>query len=160
LAAPVFEKSTDPYKNYRVKVKIDNDYVMGCNKFNMLAGGDPSVVRTSPGQTSYDPIILEEGFTHDPAFEAWANKSWDDALSKNSNDVSLQDFRKDIIIELYNEAGQEVMAYNVLRALVSEYQAMPQLNGDGSETTITSIKFEHEGWTREANLKEPTEDGY
>jgi hypothetical protein len=137
---------TDPYKNYRVKVKIDNDYVMGCNKVSMLAGGDPN------------PIVLEEGVTHDPAFEAWASKSWDDALAKDSN-VSLQDFRKDVIIELYNEAGQEVMAYIVVRALVSEYQAMPQLNGDGGETAITSIKLEHEGWSRDANVKEPTEDG-
>jgi len=169
LAAPAFEKSTDPYKNYRCKVKIDNDYVMGCNKVSMLegttkgvdlrAGGDPSVVRTSPGQTPYDPIILEEGVTHDPTFEAWANKVRDDSLSKGRNDVSLQDFRKDIIIELYNEAGQKVMAYNVYRAWVSEYQALPELNGAGNETAITSIKLEHEGWERDSAVAEPTEDG-
>jgi len=174
VPAPAFKTNTDrydPYKNYRFKVKIGNDYVMACNKVSALkrttkavdfrAGGDPSVVRKSPGQTSYEAITLEAGVTHDPTFEAWANKVWAYSISKDGkNDVSLKDFRKDIIIELYNEAGQKVMAYNVFRAWVSEYQAMPELKGDGNETAITSIKLEHEGWERDAAVAEPTEESY
>jgi phage tail-like protein len=168
---PAFKTNTernDPYKNYRFKVKIGNDYVMACNKVSTLkrttkavdfrADGDPSVVRESPGQTSYEAITLEAGVTRDPTFEAWANKVWAYSISKDGkNDVSLKDFRKDISIELYNEAGQKVMAYNVFRAWVSEYQAMPELKGDGNETAITSIKLENEGWERDAGVNEPTE---
>jgi phage tail-like protein len=172
VPAPAFATNAtryDPYKNYRFKVKIGTDYVMACNKVSALkrttkavdfrAGGDPSVVRKSPGQTSYEAITLEAGVTHDPTFEAWANKVWTYSLSKDGkNDVSLKDFRKDIIIELYNEAGQLAMSYNVYRAWVSEYQAMPELKGDGNEIAITSIKLEHEGWERDPAVKEPTEE--
>ncbi len=172
MPAPQFAVNTDrydPYKNYRFKVKIGTDYVMACNKVSALkrttksvdfrAGGDPSVVRKSPGQTSYDAITLEAGVTHDPTFEAWANKVWtySASLKADTADVSLKDFRKDLIIELYNEAGIKVMAYKVYRAWVSEYQAMPELKGDGNETAITSIKLEHEGWERDPDVKEPTE---
>jgi phage tail-like protein len=164
----------DPYKNYRFKVKIGSDYVMACNKVSALkrttkaaefrAGGDPSVVRKSPAQTSYDAITLEAGVTHDPTFEQWANKVWAYSLSKttadNGSDVSLSDFRKDIIIELYNEAGQKVMAYNVYRCWVSEYQALPELNGTGGDTAITSIKLENEGWERDKDVKEPSEASF
>ncbi len=170
MPGPQFASNTeryDPYKNYRFKVKIGNDYVMACNKVSALertkaadfcAGRDPSVERKSPGQTEYEAITLEAGVTHDPTFQAWANKVWAYSISKDGkNDVSLNDSRKDITIELYNEAGERVMAYNVVRAWVSEYQAMPELKGDGNETAITSIKLEHEGWERDASVKEPTE---
>jgi phage tail-like protein len=166
---PAFKANTerdDPYKNYRFKVKIGNDYVMACNKVSVLertheamgfrADGDPGVVRESPGQTSYDAITLEAGVTRDPTFEAWANKVWAYSISKDGKtDVSLDDFRKDFVIELYNEAGQKVMAYNVLRAWVSEYQALAELKGDGNETAITMIKLENEGWERDAGANEP-----
>lgn len=175
MPAPIFKTNStrfDPYKNFRFKVKIDNAYVMACNKVSTLkrstkvvefrAGGDPSVVRKSPGQTSYDAITLEAGVTHDPTFEQWANKTWDYSLSTQDgkSDVSLKDFRKDIIIELYNEAGQKVMAYNVHRCWVSEYQALPELNGTSGDTAITSIKLENEGWERDTSVNEPTEESY
>jgi phage tail-like protein len=175
VPAPIFKTNStrfDPYKNYRFKVKIDNAYVMACNKVSALkrstkvvefrAGGDPSVVRKSPGQTSYDAITLEAGVTHDPTFEQWANKMYDYSLSSQDgkSNVSLKDFRKDIIIELYNEAGQKVMAYNVHRCWVSEYQALPELNATSGDTAITSIKLENEGWERDTSVTEPTEESY
>jgi phage tail-like protein len=175
MPAPAFKTNStrfDPYKNYRFKVQIDGKYVMACNKVGALkrttkvaefrAGGDPSVVRKSPGQSAYDAITLEAGVTHDPTFEQWANKVWDYSLSSQDgkSDVSLKDFRKDIIIELYNEAGQKVMAYKVYRCWVSEYQALPELNGTSGDTAITSIKLENEGWERDTSVNEPTEESY
>ncbi|MBV8751036.1 MAG: phage tail protein [Candidatus Eremiobacteraeota bacterium] len=175
MPAPIFKTNTDrydPYKNFRFKVKIDGNYVMACNKVSMLkrstkvvefrAGGDPSVVRKSPGQTSYDAITLEAGVTHDPTFETWANKVWSYSLSTQADksDVSLKDFRKNIIIELYNEAGQKAIAYNIYRCWVSEYQALPELNGTGGDTAITLIKLENEGWERDTSVAEPTEESY
>ncbi|HTJ28513.1 MAG TPA: phage tail protein [Candidatus Limnocylindria bacterium] len=162
----------DPYKNFRFKVKIDGNYVMACSKITVLkrstkvvefrAGGDPSVIRKSPGQTSYDPITLEAGVTHDPTFEQWANKVWAYSLStqNDKSDVSLKDFRKDIIIELYNEAGQKAIAYNVYRCWPSAYQALPELTGTGGDTAITLITLENEGWERDTAVAEPTEESY
>ena len=125
------------------------------------AGGDPTVIRLSPGQTSYDAITLEAGVTHDPTFELWANKVWGYSLStKGSNDVSLKDFRKDIIIEVYNEAGQKAIAYNVYRCWPSAFQALPDLNGTGNDTAITILTLQNEGWERDATVKEPTEESY
>jgi phage tail-like protein len=160
----------DPYKNYRFKVKWDGDYVAGFSKVGVLkrstevahrAGGDPSLVRLSPGQSTYDPITLEQGVTHDVTFEQWANKNWDYHNSIGTDpDVSLKDFRKDITIELYNESGQKVLGYNVYRCWVSEFQALPELDGSGSAVAIQTLKLENEGWERDTGVTEPTETSF
>jgi phage tail-like protein len=69
----------------------------------------------------------------------------------------LQDFRKDIIIELYNEAGQKVMAYNVYRCWVSEFTALPELDASANAVAIQTLKLENEGWQRDLSVTEPTE---
>ena len=171
MPAPQFKANTarwDPYKNFRFKVKWDGQYVAGVSKVSVLkrstevvkhrTGGDPSVVRVSPGQSTYDPITLEQGVTHDTSFEQWANKIWDYHNSTGTNpDVSLKDFRKDIVIELYNESGQKVLAYNVYRCWVSEFQALPELDGSGNAIAIQTLKLENEGWERDQSVTEPTE---
>jgi phage tail-like protein len=157
----------DPYKNYRFKVKWDGQYVAGVNKVSALTrttevvkhrmGGDPSVVRVSPGQSTHDAITLEQGVTYDVGFEQWANKVWDVGNPTGSNpDVSLKDFRKDIVIELYNESGQKVMAYNVHRCWVSEFEALPALDGATNAIAIQSLKLENEGWDRDDSVAEQT----
>jgi phage tail-like protein len=159
----------DPYKNFKFRVKWDGRYVAGVSKVGALKrttevvkhreGGDPSSSRKSPARTEYEAITLERGVTHDTDFEVWASKVWS-LGSQPGAEVSLKDFRKDIIIELYNEAGQKVMAYNVHRCWVSEYQALPELNGTSGDTAITSIKLENEGWERDTSVAEPTEESY
>ncbi len=76
-------------------------------------------------------ITLERGVTHDPEFEKWANKVWDFG-SGLGKEVSLKDFRKDIIIEVYNEAGQKAIAYKVYRCWVSEFQALADLDANAN----------------------------
>jgi len=105
-------------------------------------GGDPSTTRKSPGQTVYDPIVLERGVTHDLEFEKWANKVWNFGTGLGS-EVSLKDFRKDITIEMYNEAGQLALAYIIYRCWVSEYVALPELDANGSAVAIQKIKLEN-----------------
>lgn len=119
-------------------------------------GGDPSTIRKSPGQTFYDPIVLERGVTHDLEFEKWANKVWNFGAGLGS-EVSLKDFRKDIIIEMYNEAGQLALAYIIYRCWVSEYVALPELDANGSAVAIQKIKLENEGWERDTSVTEPEE---
>ncbi len=100
----------DPYKNFKFRVKWDGKYVAGISKVGALKrstepvehreGGDPSTSRKSPGRTKYEAITLERGVTHDTEFEKWANKVWNFGSGLGA-EVSLKDFRKDLIIEVY-----------------------------------------------------------
>jgi phage tail-like protein len=156
----------DPYKNFKFRVKWDGRYVAGVSKVSALKrttevvrhreGGDPSSSRKSPGRTEYDAITLERGVTHDVEFEAWANKVWNFGAGLGA-EVSLKDFRKDIIIEIYNEAGQLVISYHVFRCWVSEYQATPDLDANANAVAIQHIKLENEGFERDTSVVEPTE---
>ena len=159
----------DPYKQFKFRVKWDGRYVAGVDKVSALRrttevvchreGGDPSLQRRSPGQTTYEPIVLARGRTHDPEFEKWANKVWDFGSGLGS-EVSLKDFRKDILIELYNEAGQLVMAFKVYRCWPSEYVALNDLDANSDSVAIESIRLEHEGWERDNSITEPTEPSF
>jgi phage tail-like protein len=159
----------DPYKDFKFRVKWDGQYVAGITKVSALKrmteiiehreGGDPSTSRKSPGRTQFEPITLERGVTHDPAFEQWANKVWNLGAGLGS-EVSLKDFRKDIVIELYNEAGQLVIAYKVFRCWVSEYQALPDLDANTGAVAIQHIKLENEGRERDTSVKEPVEPSF
>src|SRR3954463_13278559 len=156
----------DPYKNFKFRLRWDGKYVAGVSKVSALKrttevvkhreGGDPSASRKSPGRTEYEPITLERGVTHDPEFEKWANKVWNIEGGPGA-EVSLKDFRKNLTIELYNEAGQKVLAYNVFRAWVSEYQALPDLDANANAVAIEHIKLECEGFERDVEVPEPAE---
>jgi phage tail-like protein len=156
----------DPYKNFKFRVKWDGRYVAGISKVSGLKrtteivehreGGDPSTSRKSPGRVKFEAITLERGVTHDQEFEQWANKVWNFGSGLGA-EVSLKDFRKDLTIELYNEAGQLVIAYNVFRAWVSEYQALPDLDANANAVAIQHLKLENEGWERDYNVTEPAE---
>jgi phage tail-like protein len=159
----------DPYKNFKFRVKWDGKYVAGVSKVSALKrtteviehreGGDPSTSHRTPGRTKYEPIILERGVTHDVAFEQWANKVWNYGSALGS-EVSLKDFRKDIILELLNEAGQVVMAYKIYRCWVSEWQALPDLDANANAIAIQHIKLENEGWERDLSVVEPAEPSF
>lgn len=159
----------DPYKNFKFRVKWDGRYVAGISAVSGLSrhtdiiewrqGGDPSLSRQMPGFTHYDPIILERGVTHDPEFENWAGKVWNFGAGLGS-EVSLKDFRKDITLELMNEAGQVVLSYRIYRCWVSDYTALPDLDANSPEVAIQSITLVHEGWERDTAVTEPTEPGY
>ncbi len=101
-----------------------------------------------------EPIILERGVTHDPEFENWANKVWRFGAGLGA-EVSLKDFRKDIVLELYNEAGQLVLAYKIYRCWVSEYQILPDLDANANAIAIEQLKLENEGWERDQSVREP-----
>ena len=156
----------DPYKNFKFRVKWDGRYVAGVSKVSALKrttevvkhreGGDPSTSRKSPGRTEYEAITLERGVTHDPEFEKWATKVWNFGAGLGS-EVSLKDFRKDILIELYNEAGQLAIRYKIYRCWVSDFQAQADLDGNANAVLIQSIKLENEGWERDIEVPEPSE---
>lgn len=156
----------DPYKNFKFRVKWDGQYVAGVSKMGALKrstelvehreGGDPSTSRKSPGRSKFEAITLERGVTHDTTFEAWANKVWNFEGGPGA-ESSLKDFRKDIIIDVFNEAGQKVLSYKVFRCWVSEYQSLPDLDANANAIAIQHIKLENEGWIRDVDVTEPAE---
>ena len=156
----------DPYKNFKFRVKWDGRYVAGVSKMSALTrtteivphreGGDPSTSRKSPGRTEYADITLERGVTHDKDFEQWANKVWNYGSGLGS-EVSLEDFRKNIILEVYNEAGQLVISYKVYRCWVTEYQAIPEFDANANAIAIQTLKLANEGWERDYEVVEPAE---
>ncbi len=156
----------DPYKNFKFRLKWDGRYVAGVSKVGALKrttevvkhrdGGDPSSSRKSPGRTEYDAITIERGVTHDKEFAAWANKVWSHGNGLGA-EVSLKDFRKDILLELYNEAGQVAITYKLFRCWVSEFKALPDLDANANAIAIESIKIENEGWILDDQVQEPQE---
>jgi phage tail-like protein len=156
----------DPYKNFKFRVKWDGRYVAGVSKVSALKrttevvkhreGGDPSSSRKSPGRTEFEAVTLERGVTNDPEFEQWANKVWNFGSGLGA-EVSLKDFRKDVIIEVYNEAGQLAIAYKAYRCWVSEFQASADLDANANAVLIQSIKLENEGFERDYEIAEPAE---
>jgi phage tail-like protein len=159
-------KRFDPYKNFKFRIKWDGRYVAGISRISGLRrsteviqhreGGEPSSSRKSPGLTEFAPITLERGVTHDPEFENWAYKVWSLGAGRGA-EVSLKDFRKDIGLELYNEAGQLVLAYKIYRCWISEYEILPDLDANANAIAIERIKLENEGWERDQSVTEPAE---
>ncbi|MEA3548274.1 MAG: phage tail protein [Thermodesulfobacteriota bacterium] len=168
MAAPLFPVNAhrhDPYRTFKFQILIDGKPVAGLRKMTALkktteavgwrTGGDPTHERKLPGGTSYEPITLEQGLTHDPVFENWAglvNSIQGDA------GMSLKNFRKDIVLNILNLQGQVVMSYKIFRAWVSDFQALPDFDAGTTNTVgIQTIKLEHEGWERDTSVAEPTE---
>lgn len=168
MAAPMFPVNAhrhDPYRTFKFQILIDGKPVAGLKKMGALkrkteaikwrAAGDPSKERILPGGTSYEPITLEQGLSHDPVFENWA------ALVNNIEGdaaMSLKNFRKDIVINVLNLQGVVAISYKVYRAWVSEYQALPEMDaGTMNAVGIQTLTLQHEGWQRDTAVSEPTE---
>jgi len=158
----------DPYRNFKFKIKIDNQYVAGLSKCSALKkttemvewreGGDPSTTHKLPGKTKYDALTLTGGVSHDTTFESWAN-----LVNNFQSDasMSLKNFRKDfIIIDVFNEAGQKALSYKVYRCWVSEYQALTDLDANSTEIALQCITLENEGWERDYAVTEPAEPSF
>jgi len=161
----------DPYKIFKFRVRMEGRPILGVCKVSGLKkttevlsireGKDSSTPHRSPGQTVFEPIILVRGRTHDTTFEDWSNQVWRQGSGLGS-ESALSSFRKDITIELLNEAGQLVMAFKVYRCWPSEYIALDNLDANESCFAFESITLQHEGWERDRSipeLKEPSSSG-
>jgi phage tail-like protein len=156
----------DPYKSYRFLVffGLSTSPVAAVSKVSSLKrssevieykdGGSPIILK-GLGRTKYEPITLERGLTHDPDFADWANAA--QVLDKGAASQSLANLRKELRIDLLNEAGQAAYRFFVHRCWVSEFQALPDLDAGANAIAIEHIKLENEGWERDTALTEPTE---
>ena len=155
----------DPYSSFRFRVKWDGRYVAGVTKVSALKrstdvvehreGGQPGMELKSPGRTKFEPITLERGITQDHAFEDWANSVWRLGAQQ---ETSIANFKKNISIDVFNEADELVLSYVVHRCWVSEYQALPDLDADADAVAIEHIKLENEGWERDTSVVPPADD--
>jgi len=163
---PANTQRLDPYSNFKFRMKFDGRYVAGISKISALKrtteviehrpGGVQSMAHKQPGRSKFEAITLERGLTQDMAFHDWAGLVWNFGASLGS-EVSLANFRKDVYLEFYNEAGQLVIAYKIYRCWVSEYQALPDLDANANAIAIEHIKLENEGWERDTSVTEPQE---
>ncbi len=158
----------DPYKNFKFRLVWDDEGTLGpiagISKVSGLKrttevvshrdGGDLSTKRHSPGVSAFEPITIERGITHDLAFENWATKTYSTA---GDGGMSLKNFRKDLIIELYNLQGVKVRAWNVFRAWVSEFIAVPELDANANAVAFETIVLQNEGFERDPAVVEPLE---
>ena len=154
----------DPYKNFKFRVILDGQVVMGVSKVGALKrttevvkhrdGGDNSTDHKSPGRTTYEGVSMERGITHDLKFEAWAN-----LVHQYSGDpaMDLVNYKKDLTLEVLNEKGHVAKRYFLYRCWVSEFTAMPDLDANANAIAIESLKIELEGWARDPETKEPDE---
>jgi phage tail-like protein len=156
----------DPYKTYRFLVYFGTSTspVAAVSKVTGLKrssdvieykeGGNPIILK-GLGRTKYEPITLERGITQDLDFANWANQA--QVLDHGSAKTSLANLRQEVRIDLLNEEGLPVWRFNVHRAWVSEYQALPDLDAGANAIAIEHIKLENEGWEQDATLGEPQE---
>lgn len=168
MAAPLFPVNAhryDPYRTFMFQVIIDGQPVAGLRKMGALkkktepvkwrSAGDPSHERIMPGGTSYEPVTLEQGLTHDLVFENWAN------LVNNIQGpaaMSLKNYRKDLVINVLNLQGVVAISYKLFRAWVSDFQTLPDLEAGNMNTVgIQTMTLQHEGWERDTSVVEPTE---
>ena len=159
----------DPYKNFKFLVRWDGRTVAGVSKISPLKrttevvkhrdGGSPSSPRKSPGRSEFEGVTLERGVTHDREFDRWANKVWQVGAGLGA-EVSLADFRKNIIIDVLNEAGQVAVSHRLYRCWVSEYQVVGELDANANAVAIQSLKLEVEGWERDYEVPEPVEPSF
>lgn len=155
--------------NFKFRVKWNGKYVAGISKVSNLKrssetvkfreGGDPSSPHILPGQTSYDPITLERGVTRDTEFETWASQVWN-YQAKPGMESSLANFRRNITLEMYNDAGQLVLSYNIYNCWPSEYVALPELDSNANAVAIQSLVLQNEGWERDTSVKVPPPPSY
>ena len=149
---PATPSRTDPYMTFRFRVRWDGRVVAGVSRVSAVKRTTEVVAHRTEDSTEaqsrgarFEAITLEAGLTLDAAFHHWATQG---------------QAPQDVVIEVYNEAGQLVTAYTVHRAWVSMYQALPALNADATTVAIEQIRLENEGWQRGDISGEPAEPDF
>ncbi|MES2442399.1 MAG: phage tail protein [Pseudomonadota bacterium] len=169
MPAPMFPANAhrfDPYRTFKFRVIIDGKTVAGLSKMGALkrttevvkyrVAGDLSAQRVMPGGSSFEGVTLEQGLSHDPIFEEWANSVHN--IRDGDGGVSLKKYRREVVVMVMNLQGLPALAYKLRRAWVSEFQALPELDANSMNTVgIQSITLQYEGFVRDTELAEPVE---
>jgi hypothetical protein len=116
----------DPYKNLEFRVKWDGRYVAGVTK----VGGFQTEHRSHRASRGRRPLDITEVTGPDQVEPIPSNTASQMTPSSRNGpksvkpriglaaEVAVRDFSNDVIIELYNEAGQLVLAYSRQRLAI------------------------------------------
>ncbi|MFI4976757.1 MAG: phage tail protein [Caulobacterales bacterium] len=151
-----FGGQPDALRNGRFRVSWDGRVIPGVTEVSPLGrttevvtheeGGWSPTVQTSPGRTTFEPVTLERGLSRDTAFADWAAQTLQAAPANP---------RKNVRLEVLGDSGQPILAYNLYRCWVSEYQPLPELDQAASGPLTERITLECDEWTRDASVAAP-----
>lgn len=154
--------SFDPYRTFKFRVRLDGSTIAGISKVSSLGrsvastevkeAGDAFGPRLMPGAISYDEVTLEQGWSADTAFEAWANQ----VLALHADPSGTKNFKRTVFIDVFDLAGNAgnpggttpLQSYKLHRAWVCKYVAVPDLDAADGGYGIRSVSLRHEGWER------------
>ena len=139
----------DPLRNFRYTLEIDGITQAG---FSEVAIGDLSTdpieyregdeittVRKLNGLNKYGNITLKWGITDSKELADWHQLI--------VNDTPLDDARRNVVIRVKNESGEDKAAFEILKAWPCKYDPS-DLNATGNEAAIDSVELCNEGITR------------
>ena len=142
--------ANDPLRNFRYRLEIDGIVQAG---FSEVAIGDASndpieyregneltTVRKLKGLNKYANITLKWGLTDSIELSNWHRMVVDDA-------TPLAAARRNVVIRVQNEAGEDKAAWEITRAWPTKYNPA-DLNGKGNEVAIESLELANEGIRR------------
>jgi phage tail-like protein len=141
----------DPLRNFRYRLEIDQIEQAG---FSEVAIGDlstdpieyregdeiPTTVRKLNGLAKYGNITLKWGVTDSTELADWFGLVVDDA-------TPLDDARRNVVIRLQDEAGQDTAAWEVTKAWPCKYDPT-DLDGKGNDVSIDTLELCNEGIKR------------
>jgi len=122
------------YRQYRYRLRYKGHEIAGFRGMGLLHP-------LTPGRAKSETVTLKRGVTQDSQFQQWAN-----SVTKSATGAPPAAFRKNVSLEVYNEAGQVVQRFTFTKSWVSQYSALPVLNANGNAVAIEHIKIEVEGW--------------
>ncbi|MCG8420100.1 MAG: phage tail protein [Proteobacteria bacterium] len=145
----------DPYRKFKFLVKWDDTYVAGVSKLTGLSraievvdwrtGGDANFLAKLPGLTTYEPLSLERGMSHDTTFMNWMRLVNTYQAAGGTDAESFHNFRKDMLIEIYNLVSEKVLAIEVFKCWPSKV-VLGEWDATANELAIETLELQHEGW--------------
>lgn len=142
---------TDPLRNFRYRLEIDNITVAGFSKVAIAEslieavdyreGTDPPHVRKLSGLTKYGNITLETGMT--TGANALDLFKWHADISSGQ----VKDKRKKVVIVVQDEAGVDGARWVISEAWPVKYDPS-DLVGKGNEVMVEVLELVNEGIER------------
>jgi phage tail-like protein len=146
VAERIGTQRSDPYRDFKFRVKWDGTVVAGVERVSALRrvteivdyreGGAPDVVRRMPGRVTWEPFAVERALGGDTRFEDWAA-----AVSQGGT----TGWRKDVRLEILDHAGRLFLAYDVHGCWPAAYRILP--------TLTESLTLVPEGWQRDRSVQ-------
>lgn len=144
-----------------LRVMWDGKYVPGITSVSALtrkteivenrSGADANSVRRSPGRTSMAPLVLRRPRTAANEFERWAAKVWSYASTPGS-EISLADFRKDLLLDVTDANGKLTARFKVYRCWPAEYTPLADATNE-SPAGFEILSLACEGYERDNTVK-------